>query len=58
VIVPPWSAGVVNATVAVELPAVAVPMPGASGRAAGTTGDVAVEARLVPAQFVAVTVNV
>jgi hypothetical protein len=56
--VPPLLIGGVNVTVASPLPAVAVPIVGASGTVAGTIGLLGAEAILVPIMFVAVTVNV
>ena len=55
---PPSLAGAVKATVAWPLPAVTVIPVGASGAVEGVTGVDAVEATLVPALFVAVTVKV
>ena len=50
--------GAVNVTLACALPAVAVPMIGALGTAAGVTAFDAGDAAPVPTLFVAVTVNV
>ncbi len=47
-----------NVIVAWPLPAVAVPMVGASGARAGVTALLVAETVLVPTPFVAVTVNV
>ena len=55
---PPLEDGAVNVTVACALPSVAVPMDGAPGTAPGLTEFEAEDAVLVPAEFVAVTVNV
>jgi len=55
---PPLSAGGVKVMVASPFPKVAVPMVGASGIVAGVAESLALEALLVPAEFVAVTVKV
>ena len=55
---PPFDAGAVNVTDACALPAVAAPMVGASGTVRGVVLFDAAEADPVPAEFVAVTVNV
>ena len=55
---PPFETGGVKVIVACPLPAVAVPIVGASGVLAGTTEFETDEAVLVPIAFVAVTVNV
>jgi hypothetical protein len=55
---PPSLAGAEKATLACALPAVAVPMTGAPGAPCGVTLFDAAEAAPVPAEFVAVTVNV
>ena len=55
---PPSEAGAVQETVALALPAVAVPMVGAPGTVNGVTELEASEAALLPAAFAAVTVNV
>ena len=55
---PPVDAGGVNVTVACALPAVALPIVGAPGTAAGVTLLEGAEAGPVPTAFVAVTVNV
>ena len=58
---PPSLAGAVNATVACPLPAVALPIEGASGTvtgAPGAVGAVGLDAALVPMALAAVTVNV
>ncbi len=55
---PPFETGGVKVTVACPLPAVAVPIVGASGTVAGVTELLAIEAVLVPYALVAVTVKV
>jgi hypothetical protein len=55
---PPLEAGALKVTVAWALPAVAVPIVGAPGTVAGVTLFEAAEAAPVPAELVAVTVNV
>ena len=55
---PPLELGAVNVTVACALPAVAVPMVGAPGTVAGVTLFDAAEAAPVPAELLAVMVNV
>ena len=55
---PPFEAGGVNATVACPLPAVAMPIVGAPGTAAGVTLFEGVDEGPVPVAFVAVTVKV
>jgi hypothetical protein len=55
---PPLEAGAVHDTVACPAPAVAVTPVGAPGAAAGVTALDAADAGPVPAEFVAVTVNV
>jgi hypothetical protein len=55
---PPFELGALNVTVASPLPAVAVPIVGASGTVAGTIELLVADAVLVPTAFVAVTVNV
>jgi hypothetical protein len=55
---PPLSAGLVQDTDAALEPAVAETPVGLAGTVAGTTGAEAVEGRLVPTPFVAVTVKV
>jgi hypothetical protein len=55
---PPLELGAVKATVALALPAVAVPMVGAPGTVVGVTLLLAAEAAPVPTELVAVTVNV
>ena len=55
---PPVLAGAVNATDAWALPAVAVPIVGAPGTAAGVTGSLAGLAAPAPFALVATTVNV
>ena len=55
---PPLLAGAVNVTLALPLPAVAVPIVGAPGDPAGVTLLDAPEAALVPTPLVAVTVKV
>jgi hypothetical protein len=55
---PPFELGALNVIVAWPLPAVAVPILGASGTVAGVTLLLADDAVLVPIAFVAVTVNV
>ena len=54
---PPFEAGAVKVIVACPLPAVATPMVGAPGTVTGTTTLLVIEAELVPAAFVAVTVK-
>ena len=59
IVAPPLDAGVVHATVTdVVLATVAVPIVGAPGTVAGVTALDALEALDVPAEFVAVVVNV
>lgn len=55
---PPFDDGALNVMVAWPLPAVAVPIVGASGVVAGVTELDALDAVLVPSAFDAVTVNV
>jgi hypothetical protein len=55
---PPSLAGAVNATVACELPAVAVPIVGAPGTAEGVTLFDAADGAPVPTALMAATVNV
>ena len=55
---PPLLPGAVNATDAELLPYVAAPMVGAPGAVAGVTALDELDAVLVPATFVAVTVKV
>jgi hypothetical protein len=55
---PPFDVGAVKLIVAWALPAVAVPIVGAPGAAAGVTGLEAPDGREFPAAFAAVTVNV
>jgi hypothetical protein len=55
---PPLFVGGVKVTVAWPLPAVAVPMVGASGVVAGMTALLVFDVALVPILFMAVTVNV
>src|SRR5919204_127431 len=55
---PPSASGAVQVTVALALPAVAVPMVGAPGTVNGTTLLEASEAALLPAALVATTLNV
>ena len=55
---PPVIAGAVKVTLAVVLPAVAVPMVGAPGTPAGVALLDAAEAALIPIALVAVTVKV
>jgi hypothetical protein len=55
---PPLLAGAVNATVACELPAVAVPIVGAPGTAEGVTLFDAADGAPVPTALMAATVNV
>ena len=55
---PPVFPGAENVMVASPLPAVAVPIVGASGTVAGTTELLVPDELLVPIAFVAVTVNV
>ena len=55
---PPLFPGAEKVIVAWPLPRVAVPIVGASGVVAGVTALDALDALLVPAAFVAVTVNV
>jgi hypothetical protein len=55
---PPLLTGALNVIVASPLPAVAVPIVGASGTVAGTTELLVPDAVLVPMLFVAVTVKV
>ena len=55
---PPLLAGAVNVTVAVALPAEAVPIVGAPGTVAGVTLFEAPDAGPVPTGFVAATVHV
>ena len=55
---PPFDAGVVKVTVACALPAVADTPVGALGTLSGVTLLDAADAGLVPAELVAVTVNV
>ena len=55
---PPLFPGAVNVIVACPLPAVAVPIVGASGTVAGAIELDALDGVLVPSAFVAVTVNV
>jgi hypothetical protein len=55
---PPLLAGTVKATVALALPAVAVPIVGAPGTVAGVTLFDTAEAGPVPTALVAVTVKV
>ncbi len=56
--VPPVLPGAVQVTVALASPAIAETPVGAPGTSAGTIATDATEAVLVPAAFVAVTVNV
>ena len=59
IVAPPFDAGAVQATVTdVALATVAVPIVGAPGTVAGVTALDAVDALDVPAEFVAVVVNV
>jgi hypothetical protein len=58
IVEPPFEDGALKVTVAWPLPAVAVPIVGASGDVAGVTEFVVAEGVLVPAAFVAVTVKV
>jgi len=55
---PPFDAGGVKVTLACALPAVAVPIVGAPGGAAGVTGMEAADGGPIPMVFVAVTVKV
>ena len=55
---PPVDAGGVKVTVACEIPAVAVPIVGGPGTAAGVTLFEGADAGPVPTAFVAVTVKV
>ena len=55
---PPFEAGGVNVTVACALPAVAMPIVGGPGTAAGVTLFVGGDGGPVPTALVAVTVNV
>jgi hypothetical protein len=54
---PPFELGALNVIVAWPLPAVAMPMVGASGTVAGVIVFVTPDAVLVPTEFVAVTVK-
>ena len=58
IVEPPFETGGVNATVACPLPAVAVPIVGPPGTAAGVTLFEAADAGPVPTALVAFTVNV
>ncbi len=55
---PPLEAGGVQLTVAWPIPAVAVTLVGAPGRAAGVTALEGAEVGLVPTALVAVTVKI
>ena len=55
---PPLLAGAVQLTVACALPGVAVTLVGASGTVNGVTLALGADATLLPAAFVATTVNV
>ena len=58
IVEPPLLAGALKLTVALALPAVALPMVGAPGTVTGVTLFDAADAELVPMPFVAVTLNV
>ena len=55
---PPFEVGALQVTVACVFPPVAETLVGAPGGAAGVTGFEGADAALVPAELVAVTVNV
>ena len=58
IVEPPLLAGALNVTVALALPAAALPIVGAPGTIAGVTLFDATDAKPVPITFVAFTVKV
>ena len=58
IVEPPFEEGAVHETVAWPLPGVAVTLSGALGGPIGIIDPVGNDARLMPAEFIAVTVNV